>query len=316
MTPIDPPGTAATAHRGAYAALALMIVIWAVNFSVAKIALDTLTPLALNALRFPFAALVVLAALRLRGPLPVPRRRDVPRILLLGLIGNLIYQQFFIFGLANTNAGTASVLLAGTPILTAALSHLAGHERVDTRVWIGVFATFTGIVLVVHGGAPAAAPGADSIVGELLMVGASFAWAAYTVGSRTLIGRYGSVPVTAWTLWCGTIVLVLIGLPDVLRTDLRGLSPGVWLAVIYAGACSIGIAYLIWYSAVRRIGNTRTGVFSNLTPAVALFVAWLWLGELPGIVQLVGAAVILAGVTAVQRRDVSGRAARRAAARP
>jgi drug/metabolite transporter (DMT)-like permease len=108
--------------------------------------------------------------------------------------------------------------------------------------------------------------------------------------------------VTAWTLWGGTAGLVLIGLPDLLRTDLSALTAGVWLAVVYAGALSIGVAYLIWYAAVRRIGNTRTGVFSNVTPVVALLVAWLWLGEVPTAGQLLGVAVIIGGVTLTQQR--------------
>jgi drug/metabolite transporter (DMT)-like permease len=302
----EPVQTPPSAPLAAYAALGLMIVIWAVNFSVAKLALDVLSPPALNALRFPFAAVVVWLALRVRGPIPLPRRGDVPRLLLLAVLGNLIYQQFFIFGLDQTRAGTAAVLLAGTPILTAALSHVAGHEQVGARLWIGVLATFAGIVLVVTAGAPAVT-GADAaprvkLMGELLMIGASLSWAVYTVGSRSLIARYGSVPVTAWTLWAGTLGLVLIGVPDVVRTDFSMVTPAIWLAIIYAGALSIGVAYLIWYNGVRQIGNTRTGVFSNLTPAVALLVAWLWLGEVPAVGQLAGAAVIIVGVTLTQRR--------------
>jgi drug/metabolite transporter (DMT)-like permease len=295
-----PAADPAKATRRAYIALGLMVVLWAVNFSVAKVAMETLTPLALNALRYPFAALVVWVALRRRGPIPLPARRDVGRVLLLGATGNIAYQLCFIFGLSLTHAGTASVLLAGTPIVTASLSHLLGHERVQRRTWFGAAATFTGIILVVR-----ASAGAEdgSLTGNLLMIGATLTWAAYTVGSRPLIARYGSVPVTAWTLWTGTLGLVLLGVPDVLATDLRAIPPAVWAAVVYAGALSVGVAYLIWYNAVRQIGNARTGVFSNLVPVVAMAVAWLWLGEVPNRGQLLGAAVIIAGVTFAQRRS-------------
>jgi drug/metabolite transporter (DMT)-like permease len=289
----------AAADRRAYLLLALMVVLWAVNFSVAKVAMETLTPLALNALRFPFAAVVVLLALRREGPIPLPRRGDVGRIIVLGLLGNVAYQQFFIFGLSQTQAGLASVLLAGTPIVTASLSHLAGHERVGARTWAGVAATFCGILIVVHAGAGV---GGGSVSGNLLMVGASLCWAMYTVGSRPLIARYGSVQVTAWTLWTGTVVLLLIGLPDLARTDIVALPLAVWGAVFYAGALSVGLAYLIWYNAVRQIGNARTGVFSNLVPAVAMVVAWLWLNEVPTPGQLLGATVIIGGVTLAQQR--------------
>lgn len=278
-----------------------MVVLWGVNFAVAKSALTELSPLAFNALRFPLAALVVLAALRMRGPLRWPERADHRRILLLGLLGNVVYQQCFIFGLSLTRAGTASVLLAGTPIITALLSARLGHESLRGRVWLGVFATFVGIVLVVVFGTAHGA-GEGSVLGDVLMLGASFSWAVYTIGSRELIGRYGSVQFTAWTLWVGTVGLVLVGVPDLLRTDLGAVSPGAWAGVFYAGALSVGVAYLIWYYGVRQIGNTRTATYSNLVPVVALSAAWLQLGEVPRPAQVAGAAVIIAGVTLAQAR--------------
>ena len=134
------------------------------------------------------------------------------------------------------------------------------------------------------------------------MIGASLSWAFYTVGSRSLIERYGSVQFTAWTLWTGALGLCLIGLPDVLRTDLTAVSRGAWLGVLYAGALSIGLAYLIWYYGVRQIGNTRTATYSNLVPVVALAAAWIQLNEVPSPGQLLGAAVILGGITLAQVR--------------
>lgn len=281
-----------------------MVLIWGINFPVAKAALGVLTPSAFNALRFPLASLVVLAALLARGSLAAPERADIPRILVLGILGNLVYQQFFIFGLALTRAGTASILLAGTPIITALLSSLLGHERPAARIWIGVAATFAGIVLVVAGGTASGQDGAHSLPGDLLMVSASLSWAVYTVGARPLIQRYGSIQITAWTLWIGTVGLVAIGLSDVLATDLRALPARAWLGIVYAGALSIGVAYLIWYSGVKYMGNTRTAVFSNLVPVVALVAAWVQLGEVPQAWQVTGAVVIMAGVTLAQARGI------------
>lgn len=283
----------------AYGGLLLMVVIWGANFSVAKVALATVPPLAFNALRFPFAALAVLVLLRLRGPIPLPEPADVSRIVVLGLLGNVLYQQFFIFGLHHTNAGIASVLLAGTPILTALVSAALGHERVRPRAWIGVAATFFGILLVVRQNG-AMTDGGGTMVGGLLMIGASVAWAAYTVGARPLLARYGALRVTAWTLWVGTTMIVLIGLPQALSLPRSTFTPEVWLAVLYAGALSIGIAYMIWYNGVRVIGNTRTAAYSNMVPVVALAVAWLWLGEVPSAGELLGSGIIIGGVTLAQ----------------
>ena len=295
-TTVDPSSSAK-----ANAALLTMSLIWAVNFSVAKLALEELTPLAFNALRFPLAAAALLIMLRMRGPIPMPDRGDVKRIVLLGLLGNPLYQQFFIFGLAHSSAGSASLLLAGTPLITAILSAALGHERVKPQVWIGVFCTLIGIALVVLFGQQPDRPGENALLGAALLFSASISWAIYTVGSRSLVDRYGALPVTTWTLTAGTPLLVLVGLPDALKVDYAQLSAGMYAAILYAGVLSIGMAYAIWYYGVERLGNTRTSTYSNLVPAFALLIAWLWLGEVPRIGQIVGAAVIIGGVTLAQQ---------------
>jgi drug/metabolite transporter (DMT)-like permease len=293
-----PVTTSSRNVRRAHVLLLFMVVIWGVNFPIAKAALGEMSPLAFNALRFPLAALVVLIALMGRG-IVWPARGDRLRVLALGILANVIYQNFFIFGLAETRAGTASVLLAGTPIITALLSAAVGHERLGPRTWFGVVCTFIGIALVVLLGGTAES-GHSSILGEILMIGASLSWAGYTVASRPIIARYGSVQFTAWALWVGTVGLCVIGASDVARLDFGAVSTGAWIGVLYAGAISIGLAYLIWSYGVSQIGNTRTATYSNLVPVVALLAAWVQLGEVPTIGQVIGAAVILGGITLAQ----------------
>jgi len=285
------------AHVGTNLVLLLMVLIWAFNYSVVKAALAELPPLAFNALRFPLASLVVLAALRRAGAVPVPRREHRVRIVMLALVANVVYQLLFIFGMDRTRAGNASVLLAGTPVLTALFSAWAGHERLSGPAWIGVSGTVLGMALIVASGGGELGFGADTLAGDLLMIGASVAWALYTVGAREMIAEYGPVSVTAWTLWIGSLGLLLLGAPALARLDWGAVSPAAWGGVVYAGGLGIGLAYLIWNTGVHRIGNTRTAMYSNLVPVVALVVAWAWLGERPLLWQVVGATVIIGGIT-------------------
>jgi drug/metabolite transporter (DMT)-like permease len=152
------------------------------------------------------------------------------------------------------------------------------------------------MLLVVLGGGLAVGIEGATLKGDLLMVGAAITWSTYTVGARGMVKKYGSLPVTAWTLWIGTIGLVALGLPTLLRAPLAGTSTLAWGGTAYSGIMAIGMAYILWYRGVQRIGNSRTAAYSNLTPVVALAVAWLWLGETPLPLQMVGAAVVLAGL--------------------
>jgi drug/metabolite transporter (DMT)-like permease len=296
MSKVGPATVTGTSERSAEWAMIVLALIWGVNFSVIKTALEGVSPLAFNALRFPLASLVLLAVLSATGQLGLPRRTDMVRIVALGLLGNVGYQLFFIYGIDGTLAGNASLLLATTPVWTALLSGWAGHERVTHRVWAGVLASLAGILLVTLSGGGKVGFDPATVRGDLLMIASSLIWATYTVGGRPLVAHYGSIAVTAWTLWVGTAGLVLIGLPSVSNVDFRSVAFGTWLAIGYAGMLGIGVAYLIWYVGVRRLGSARTAVFGNFVPVVALLVAWVWLGERPSIGQIVGAGLILGGI--------------------
>jgi drug/metabolite transporter (DMT)-like permease len=237
---------------------------------------------------------------------PLPAREDWRRVIGLGLLGNVAYQLCFVFGIDWTFAGNASLLLATTPAWTLLLSAAAGHEPPTRRAALGVFATLAGMTLVVLGRGDAVGLSSTTLRGDLLMIVAAVLWSGYTVGGRSPIARYGPLRMTAWTLWVGTPVLVILGIPSLARTDLGALSAGTWAGVVYAGLLSIGLAYLLWYRGVQKLGNNRTAVYSNLVPVAALATAWLWLGEKPTALQLLGAAVILTGLTAARTAQSPG----------
>lgn len=305
----ESPGAEATApvptHGWTEAGLALMVLVWGVNFAVVKQALAAFDPLAFNVLRFLLASLFVYAVLRARGPLRLPARADVPRLLLLGLVGNVLYQFAFIFGLDLTRAGHASLMLALTPLFTALLSALRGHERPGWRTWAGATVSLLGVGLVT-GGAVWEGASARVLLGDLILLGAALVWAFYTVGASPLVRRYGAVQTTAWTLWVGAAGLLLAGTPALLRQPWAGIAPAAWGGLVFSAFFAIGLAYLIWYRGVEKIGNTRTAIFSNLTPIVAVTVATLWLREPLSAAAVLGAAFTIGGVLLV-RRDGSGR---------
>ncbi|MBT8398201.1 MAG: DMT family transporter, partial [Gemmatimonadetes bacterium] len=277
--------------------LLLMALIWGINFPLIKASLPELPPLAFNALRFPLAAATVLLILKAKGRVRWPEAGDWPRVIGLGIVGNVVYQAFFIFGVDRTFAGNASILLATTPVWTLVLSTASGHEKPSLQVWGGILATLSGMSLVVLGGRLEVGVPGSVFSGDLLMIGAAVTWSIYTVGSRGLIQKYGSLPVTAWTLWIGSLGLVIVGTPTLLRTPLSEVSPLAWSGMVYAGVLAIGLAYILWYRGVQRIGNSRTAAYSNLTPVIALMVAWIWLEEVPSPLQVAGAAVVLVGLS-------------------
>ncbi len=292
-------GSPAT-HRLTYLALAALIFIWASNFSAVKFALREVEPLAFNGLRFTLACLLMWLSVIVGRRSARIARRHWPALLGLGLLGNTVYQILFIYGIDWTLAGNASLMLAATPIFTTLLSLMLRHERIGNLALAGVVLSVAGIVLVVWGGAQAVRFSAESVRGDLTVLSAAAAWAAYTVGSAPLVRRYGALPVTAVTMWAGGAALLAASLPAILAQDWSAVRPVSWLVLVYSGAFAIALAYLIWYYSVRHLGATRTAVYANLIPLAALLIAWLTLGEVPGWLQLVGAAGIVGGTVLVR----------------
>ncbi len=279
--------------------LLVLVVIWSVNFSVLKVGLAAFEPYSFNALRFVLAAVFLTGALYLRGGLILPDREDLARVVALGLLGHVIYQLLFINGMDLTRAGNASLMLATAPVYTALFSKLAGHERVGLVTGAGMVATLAGVGLVIGSGGGPLSFSSNTVLGDLLVMGAAILWAAYTVGARKIVRKYGALTLMVWTLWVGSACLVAIGTPQLLAMEPA--SPGAWAAVAYAGLLGIGVGQLLWYRGVKLIGSTRTAVYQNVVPIGAIAVAWAWLDEVPNAGQLVGAAVVVGGVAVVRR---------------
>ncbi len=280
-----------------------LILIWAANFSVVKAALIDFEPLAFNAARFVLASALMLVFLRHTGGLPRFKRSEWPVLVGLGLLGNTLYQVLFIFGIDGTLAGNSALILGTVPAYVAVLSSWLGHERLGTKTWVGVALSLVGVALVVWGSARVEF-GQATVRGDLLMVAAAIGWSLYTVGSSPLVRRYGALPVTSVTLWIGTVGLVLISVPSLSSQSWTVISWASWAGLLYSGAFSIAVAYLLWYYGVRHMGSTRTALYSNAIPIVALAIAWLTLGETPGWLQLLGAVAIVIGVTLSREKGV------------
>jgi len=283
------------------AAIAVLVLIWGSNFSVVKVALREFEPLAFNAGRFVVASALVLIFLRISGrPLAI-QRRDWPRLLALGFLGNTLYQVLFIFGLDWTLAGNTALMLSTVPIFVTILSVLLRHEGIGRFAWAGIVVSGLGIAFVVWGGTRAVSFGSDTIRGDLTVLAAALAWSVYTVGSSRYVVRYGALPVTAVAMWTGTLGLLAVGAPSIVAQRWEGISAAAWAGLLYSGAFAIALAYFIWSYGVRHLGSSRTAIYSNTIPVVALLVAWLTLGEVPTWLQVAGTTLILGGIMLARR---------------
>lgn len=286
------------ASRATEIALVAMAVIWGVNFSVVKYGTQVMSPIAFNTLRMVLGCVVLLAIAYAR-PGRRPSVADRNRLLALGVLGHCVYQLLFVQGLSMTRAGTASLVIAASPAAVAIVARAFGQERLPMKAVSGIALSIAGVVLVVGG--TLKADGTGHLLGDILVLGAVVVWAFYTTALVPLAQRVEPAQVAAWTLVGGVTPLVVIATPALLATEWTAVSPLTWGAVAYSGLLAMVVAYLIWYYGVRAIGPTRTAMFANLQPIVAVLVAWAMLGEVPTIFQGAGASAVLGGLYLARR---------------
>jgi drug/metabolite transporter (DMT)-like permease len=276
------------------AMLVAMALIWAVNYSVLKFGTRMVPPLAYNGVRIPAAALLqfgVARAMRL-GPVS---RQDAIRLVVLGMLGNGIYQVFFILGQARSRVATTVLMLASGPALAALLGRIRGTEYLTQRSWSGIALQLVGVSCVVLGSAGGTG-GRDSLLGSALVFASAVSWALFSVLVQPLTGRVPGLLVGAYTMLGGALISFLVGIPSMAAVAWGSLSPSVYGAIAYSTIGAMVVAYLFWYQGVKTLGPTHTSMYSNTQPFLAMAVAWATLGESPSRWQVAGATFILSGL--------------------
>lgn len=294
----------ATPRLSPTAGMLLVTLFWGGNFTATKLAFAQIEPLAFTALRFLVATVVLWGILRVVEPAPPPLPRGaVTKLLWLGVVGNTLYQLCFIEGLARTSATKSSLILAGMPAIVILATWLLRLERTTVRQRLAVLLATVGVVIVVT--ARGGTLGEGFTAGDAMLLGAILTWAVYTLLLRHWQIPISSLRLTAWTMYTGTPGLVLLGVPQLLRTDWARVSWAGWGGMLYAALLSLVAAYILWNRGVAKLGAARTVVFNCLVPLVATAIAMVGLGERPGLVHLAGGVLIVAGVLMTRQGAVA-----------
>jgi len=293
----------------------LTVFLWAVNLTVIKIGLRTLSPHSFNAIRLVLASLAYIAVLAASpGKFSLARKGDGWKAAGLGLLGITGYQLFFIQAINGMSASTASVILGTSPVFIALLATFLGQERITLAGWVGILFSFAGFLLVVSGENGGFVFAWSALRGAGLILLANVCWAGYTVFSKPALDRNSPLRLAAVGTVVGTLLYLPFAARDLAALDWTKISWQGWGAILYSGLVSIFLCFVLWYQSVQKVGSAKTGVYGNLTPVLAIFFAGIVLGERLTGVQAIGAAITLAGVylTRSGYRFFERKAARRA----
>ncbi len=273
----------------------LAVFIWGINLSVVKYALTEFPAHFFNFLRLAGASIFLLLLTMAEGEkLNVPPKALFP-LILIGFLGNTLYQVFFIKGISLTTASNASLIMTSSPLFIALLSTLLRHERLSPPGWIGLFVSLFGLYLVITQRSGGFSLTSSSLRGDILILLANLSWAAYTIYSRPFLQIISPTKLAALTMTAGMLLYFPFGLLDAKSFSFETVSLRGWIALIYSFGLALGISFVIWYKSLRSVGNSRTAIYSYLTPLVAILTAHFTLKERISLVQGLGGLVVLFG---------------------
>jgi len=273
------------------AMLAVTVILWSLNITVTKYLLDEgWSPLSYGVIRY-FLAILLFAGYTFQRERSFKiERRDIKLVLLAGgfIFGN---QMCFVYGLHFTPASTIALLLGALPMCIGVISAVLRLEHLGTGFWVGAVVTSGGVAIV----ALASGSVGATVGGIALGIGLAVTWGAYTITIAPLMRRYSPYRISTLVLAVGWVPLAACGAPQIAA---QHFSFGwlAWLGFAYAVVGPLFMTNILWFTAIARVGPSRAALFANFEPFVAAVFALVLLSERLYLLEVVGGALIFAGI--------------------
>jgi drug/metabolite transporter (DMT)-like permease len=273
--------------------MASVSVLFSLNYIISKFGLHSFNPLTFAYLRVLASALILNLILRERNAAPLARG-DGWRLAGFSILGVVINQSLFLAGLAFTSAHVAAILITTIPVFALAAAIIVGRERA-TAAKIGGIALAAAGALVVVGGEGFGGT-TKSLIGDLLIVGNSLAYALYLVASKPAMARLSARRVIARMFAVASVVMLPIAAVPMMREQWSAIPPRAWIALALVIAGPTVAAYLMNAWALKHADSSMVAAYTYLQPVFTIFLAAIFLNEQIRSIAIFAAVMIFAGV--------------------
>ena len=278
-----------------------MLLFWSLNFTIGKVALREFPAMLVVGLRTAIAAACMLPIYywQHRGkPESWRNTTDFRWLLVLGILGVVLNQLFYVLGLSLTSVVHAAIITTLTPVLVLIFAALLKQENLTVLKALGMTIAASGVIAMQL--SKSEASGA-TLLGDGFAFLSVIGFAIFTVKSKQFTQRHTGLTAMTIAYVGGAVALAPMTLWMCTRFDLSKVSVAAWLSLIYMAVFAAVLAYLIYYYALTYLPASRVSAVSYLQPVVATLFAVGFLGERISTVLIIGGILVLTGVVITER---------------
>ena len=278
------------------------VVVWGGSFIATKIAVGQISPTTVVWLRFALGIPLILFAVIIRKQFAFPKGNEWWYFALLGFLGISFHQWLQSNGLQTAQATTTAWIISTSPAFIAILGWMVLKEKLNLVQSLGIVLAMIGVLAVVSkGDFSSIAAGNFGTYGDFLILISSVNWAVFSILSRHGLKNHPSTRMTFWVMTLGWLFTSVTFIAGRNYTELAQLDYRSWMAMIYLGVFTTGLAYIAWFDALSQLPAAQTGAFLFIEPLTSMAVASVVLNEKITLVSVLGGVVILFGIWMVNR---------------
>lgn len=293
-------GIATDVDKPSYIAFAVLGVIWGCNFIFMKWAARWINPIQIVFLRVLFGFFPILALALYRRALSIRDLRHWPHFFVMSILATAFYYYAFAKGAALLPSSVAGMLSGAIPLFSFLMSALfLKKEPVTRRQTFGVGLAFVGVLLIARPWSTG--QGQLNLWGIAYMILGSVSIGGSFVYARRFVARLEISPLALSTYQVGFALLVLATVtPFSGLSNIRQSTAALTGLVFGLGLTGTGVAYVLYYFIVQRMGAVQASTVTYLPPIVALLIGCVLAGEPLRTMDLIAMGAILIGVSAIQ----------------
>jgi len=282
---------------GGYIVLLLSSLLYGGNVVAARLISGDIPPVALAVLRGLFGLLVLfpLARRSLRQS-PTPSRQDLYRLALIGFLGITVAYVTFLWSIQYSSATNVSIISAIIPAITITLLAL-GWGIIPSKLRVfGIALSFSGILVVIAQGSSTRLLSLNLSPSDLVMLLNVLAVSLFIILGQGVMAKFSPLVTSVYALFFGTIFLLPYGIWEMFHRSwhFNGTS---MLVLLYMGCVVTGIAVLLNFEGISRLGSGKAAIFGNLAPVFGILLAYIFLGERLSSYHWVGFTLVLVGIS-------------------